>query len=177
MSQSIKEVVQSLVDDGLVQYDKIGSSNCTYAVGQRLREAYIFRIAQSFGTSLRSKVLWWVSICLEESQSSAHRADHPFCGQVQNRLNAAQETQRGLQEQLAELRTAIAAEMADRSESVCRFSSDRFPSIGVLSLLRPNGILLWKSYPVSRKSSRKWRKNFRNTVLAIPSKYKRRRGL
>jgi hypothetical protein len=28
VSQSVKEVVQSLVDDGLVQYDKIGSSNC-----------------------------------------------------------------------------------------------------------------------------------------------------
>ena len=31
VSQSIKEVVQSLADDGLIQYDKIGSSNCTYS--------------------------------------------------------------------------------------------------------------------------------------------------
>ncbi len=29
VSQSVKEVLQSLVDDGLVQGDKIGSSNCT----------------------------------------------------------------------------------------------------------------------------------------------------
>lgn len=29
VSQSVKEVLQSLVDDGLVQADKIGSSNCT----------------------------------------------------------------------------------------------------------------------------------------------------
>lgn len=28
MSQSVKEVLQSLVDDGLVSADKIGSSNC-----------------------------------------------------------------------------------------------------------------------------------------------------
>jgi len=35
VSQSVKEVVQSLVDDGLVQYDKIGSSNCAYPVVSR----------------------------------------------------------------------------------------------------------------------------------------------
>jgi hypothetical protein len=29
VSQSVKEVLQSLVDDNLVQMDKIGSSNCT----------------------------------------------------------------------------------------------------------------------------------------------------
>ena len=28
VSQSVKDVLQSLVDDGLVQADKIGSSNC-----------------------------------------------------------------------------------------------------------------------------------------------------
>jgi hypothetical protein len=35
VSQSVKEVLQSLVDDGLVQYDKIGASNCRF-----LRSAY-----------------------------------------------------------------------------------------------------------------------------------------
>lgn len=30
VSQSVKEVLQSLVDDGLVQGDKIGSSNCEF---------------------------------------------------------------------------------------------------------------------------------------------------
>ena len=30
MSQTVKEVLQSLVDDGLVQTDKIGSSNCAF---------------------------------------------------------------------------------------------------------------------------------------------------
>lgn len=30
VSQTVKEVLQSLVDDGLVQADKIGSSNCAY---------------------------------------------------------------------------------------------------------------------------------------------------
>lgn len=28
VSQSVKDVLQSLVDDGIVQADKIGSSNC-----------------------------------------------------------------------------------------------------------------------------------------------------
>jgi len=29
VSQSVKDVLQTLVDDGLVQADKIGASNCT----------------------------------------------------------------------------------------------------------------------------------------------------
>ena len=28
MAQTVKEVLQSLIDDGMVQADKIGSSNC-----------------------------------------------------------------------------------------------------------------------------------------------------
>lgn len=36
VSQSVKEVLQSLVDDGLVQADKIGASNCTYAAQSRM---------------------------------------------------------------------------------------------------------------------------------------------
>jgi hypothetical protein len=58
VSQSIKEVVQSLVDDGLVQYDKIGSSNCAYSVVSRLRKAHISHFDQSFGAFPRNKVLW-----------------------------------------------------------------------------------------------------------------------
>jgi hypothetical protein len=34
VSQSVKEVLQSLVDDNLVQMDKIGSSNCKVAAHQ-----------------------------------------------------------------------------------------------------------------------------------------------
>ncbi|KAF9792675.1 meiotic nuclear division protein 1 [Thelephora terrestris] len=81
VSQSVKEVVQSLVDDGLVQFDKIGSSNFFWSF---------------------------------PSQQGAL---------VQNRLNAVQETQHSLKEQLAELRTAIAAEKAGRSESAERASA------------------------------------------------------
>ena len=44
VSQSVKEVVQSLVDDGLVQYDKIGSSNCAYSVVSRFREGHTPRV-------------------------------------------------------------------------------------------------------------------------------------
>ncbi|KAF9648572.1 meiotic nuclear division protein 1 [Thelephora ganbajun] len=81
VSQSVKEVVQSLVDDGLVQYDKIGSSNFFWSF---------------------------------PSQQGAL---------VQTKLNTAQEMQRGLREQLTELRAAIAAEKADRPESVERNST------------------------------------------------------
>jgi len=42
---------------------------------------------------------------------------------VQNRLNAVRETQNSLKEQLAELRTVIAAEKAGRSESAERASA------------------------------------------------------
>ena len=57
VSQSVKEVVQSLVDDGLVQYDKIGSSNCTYSVVSRFREGHITRVYQSSGAFPRNKGL------------------------------------------------------------------------------------------------------------------------
>ena len=98
-------------------------------------------------------------------------------GQVQNRLNATQETRRGLQEQLAELRVAIAAEKADRSESVCRLSFDLLWSMDLVSLVRTNGTLLWRSYLASKRTSRKWKKSFKTMVLAIPLKSKRRNGL
>lgn len=35
VSQTVKEVLQSLVDDGLVQADKIGSSNCKTQIDLR----------------------------------------------------------------------------------------------------------------------------------------------
>lgn len=35
VSQSVKEVLQSLVDDGMVQADKIGSSNCKITLALR----------------------------------------------------------------------------------------------------------------------------------------------
>ena len=37
MSQTVKEVLQGLVDDGLVQAEKIGSSNCAYMRAQQDR--------------------------------------------------------------------------------------------------------------------------------------------
>jgi len=82
VSQSIKEVVQSLVDDGLVQYDKIGSSNCTYSAISRFREAHIFRVDQSFGVFPRNKVLWWVPFHPETSYNASHHVDHLFCGRL-----------------------------------------------------------------------------------------------
>lgn len=64
VSQSIKEVVQSLVDDGLVQSDKIGSSNCAFPTIPRLREAHIPFIDQSSGASPRNKGHWYVPLRL-----------------------------------------------------------------------------------------------------------------
>ncbi|KAF9647269.1 hypothetical protein BDM02DRAFT_3098387, partial [Thelephora ganbajun] len=58
VSQSIKEVVQSLVDDGLVQYNKIGSPNCTFSA--------VSRFGGGACLSIRRTV----------------HIDHPFCGRV-----------------------------------------------------------------------------------------------
>ena len=42
--QSVKEVLQSLVDDNLVQSDKIGSSNCTVCSPVILPNHFLFRL-------------------------------------------------------------------------------------------------------------------------------------
>lgn len=75
VSQSVKEVLQSLVDDNLVQMDKIGSSNFFWSF-----------------PSQRGAIM-------------------------QNRLDGAAEAQATSEKQLAELRSAIAAERAARPES------------------------------------------------------------
>ena len=66
VSQSVKEVLQSLVDDNLVQMDKIGSSNCRCSsidhpghIQRRMR-ACAGRTGQSSGASLLSGVRSYV---------------------------------------------------------------------------------------------------------------------
>ncbi|KAA1471657.1 meiotic nuclear division protein 1 [Dentipellis sp. KUC8613] len=81
VSQSVKEVLQSLVDDGLVQTDKVGSSNFFWSF-----------------PSQRGAIM-------------------------QNRVDAARETQKLNQQQLAELRASIEAERASRPESEERTAS------------------------------------------------------
>ena len=122
VSQSIKEVVQSLVDDGLVQYDKIGSSNCTYSVVSRSGETHIFRLVfWSFPSQQGALVGTLPSREILYTYTVTSITRFPIL-QVQNRLSAAQEMQRGLQQQLTELRAAVAAEKADRFGSVCLLS-------------------------------------------------------
>ncbi|KAF8135577.1 meiotic nuclear division protein 1 [Boletus edulis] len=81
VSQSVKEVLQSLVDDGLVQGDKIGSSNFFWSF-----------------PSQRGSIL-------------------------QNRLNAAKETKRNHDNQIAELGAVLGRERALRPESAARTSA------------------------------------------------------
>jgi hypothetical protein len=47
VSQSVKEVLQSLVDDNLVQMDKIGSSNCRWfrLSSPSINPGHIFNVA------------------------------------------------------------------------------------------------------------------------------------
>lgn len=95
--------------------------------------------------------------------------------QVQNRLDAAQEARRGLQEQLTELKAAIATEKAGRSESVRRLSFDLFRLMDPTA--RPKESPLWNSCQGSKKTSREWRKSSRTMVSVIQLKFKRRKGL
>lgn len=55
VSQSIKEVLQSLVDDGLVSADKIGSSNCKPGI---FFPPQLLTLAKSFGVFPPNAVLW-----------------------------------------------------------------------------------------------------------------------
>jgi hypothetical protein len=112
VSQSVKEVLQSLVDDGLVQADKIGSSNCKLRgtstrmvanIGQssgafhpNAARSYAARFPVNFGAALRADV----------------RA------QMQNRLRQLKETREGHQTQQMELRAQIEAEKAARVDNV-----------------------------------------------------------
>jgi len=59
VSQSVKETLQSLVDDGLVQTDKIGSSNCMPVV--EFTNICVFANKNKFsGASRRSAEASWV---------------------------------------------------------------------------------------------------------------------
>ncbi|THH21318.1 hypothetical protein EW146_g189 [Bondarzewia mesenterica] len=89
VSQSVKEVLQSLVDDGLVQTDKVGSSNFFWSF-----------------PSQRGAVM-------------------------QNRLDAARETQKNNQRQLIEIKAGIDVERAARVES-----TDRSASLSTLAGLK-----------------------------------------
>ena len=57
VSQSVKEVLQSLVDDGLVQGDKIGSSNCELTIVSLYAPSF-YLLRQFFGVSLLNKEPW-----------------------------------------------------------------------------------------------------------------------
>jgi predicted transcriptional regulator len=60
VSQTVKEVLQSLVDDGLVQAEKIGSSNCML-LGSGLvwrNTDYMHTYAQSSGVFRPNAGLW-----------------------------------------------------------------------------------------------------------------------
>ncbi|CAE6448362.1 unnamed protein product [Rhizoctonia solani] len=61
VSQSVKEVLQSLVDDNLVQMDKIGSSNCELlrSIGHRIvmfRRAVFWSFPSARGATLTSNL-------------------------------------------------------------------------------------------------------------------------
>ncbi|TFY56819.1 hypothetical protein EVG20_g8781 [Dentipellis fragilis] len=109
VSQSVKEVLQSLVDDGLVQTDKVGSSNCMLL--------FLCLVTANADAYMHPNSLLELPV--------AARGD---CMRVSmrgelNRVDAAREAQKVNQQQLAELRASIEAERASRPESEERTAS------------------------------------------------------
>ncbi|OBZ68021.1 Meiotic nuclear division protein 1 [Grifola frondosa] len=105
VSQSVKEVLQSLVDDGLVQSDKIGSSNCESTI--RCTWGYIFlEFSLSAGRYCSSRVLplRLLAETLIDVQPARHRHRKPSSSPYK----------------LSELRSAIEAEKASRVDSADR---------------------------------------------------------
>lgn len=111
VSQSVKEVIQSLVDDGLVNSDKIGSSNCA---SSHLHVCALLNIyaPSLLEFSLPTRIPRKPTACAILSLF-----DSGF--QMQTRLLTFQETRTNLQTQLAELRATIETEKALRLDSVC----------------------------------------------------------
>ncbi|QRV96557.1 meiotic nuclear division-like protein [Ceratobasidium sp. AG-Ba] len=76
VSQSVKEVLQSLVDDGIVQSDKIGSSNFFWcfpsAEGSKIKSE--LTAAQEEIAPLESKI---TTLCMEIEKETASRMDTP----------------------------------------------------------------------------------------------------
>jgi hypothetical protein len=110
----VKEVLQSLVDDGLVQADKIGSSNCASFDTEDMRIYSPVPSFLEFPVSERShgnrKLVYEVAtFCLPLL----------FSAQLQNRLNDVQDSFSVNQAQLESIRALIIAEKAARPESVC----------------------------------------------------------
>ncbi|KAG6917812.1 hypothetical protein DXG01_000872 [Tephrocybe rancida] len=99
VSQSVKEVLQSLVDDGLVQGDKIGSSNCEHKAG----------CMRTLLISATTQVFWSFP-----SQQGA---------MIQARLSTVKELRDNQQKQLAEIRDNIRTERFARPESESRFKA------------------------------------------------------
>lgn len=96
VSQTVKEVLQSLVDDNLVQADKIGSSNCE-------PDIQIMHICA--GSHVRISPVFWSF----PSQQGA---------MIQARLASVKETRAGHLAQLADVKADIEAERLARPDSV-----------------------------------------------------------
>lgn len=128
VTQTVKEVLQSLVDDGLVQADKIGSSNCSQAV----------RLCPSQSSLMSTLIVLTISLLelsLSEWRGGWFATYEPLSGkqmsmhayhfmQLSNRLQTAKELQTDLRKQLQEVLETIQAEKEARSEtvkSICLF--------------------------------------------------------
>jgi hypothetical protein len=114
VSQSVKEVLQSLVDDGLVQYDKIGASNCQLPLVLHRR----FRIP------LISLTVYWSfpsqrgAIVRSFLLAQLKLIQRLYLRQIQAKLSTAQETRESCEKQIAELKANVEAEKALRPETV-----------------------------------------------------------
>lgn len=111
MSQSVKETLQSLVDDGLVHSDKIGSSNCRPIA--EFTNICAFTNKNKFsGASHRNAEASWVVFAFPWHVLS-------WFFQVRNRLATGRNAKWGHNSQVEELEASIEREKAVRPESVC----------------------------------------------------------
>ena len=127
---------------------------------------------QSFGATLPSAARWCVNT-IRGSQISMLTERAYMHSKVQNRLTAAQETRAAHEVQLSELQESVAAEKSARPDSVSAACLDhlRYDDLGPFH--RRNVLRLSTSSLISTTGSARWKRSWRTTAHAIPSRSKR----
>jgi hypothetical protein len=167
VSQTVKEVLQSLVgvlylldpmnspttspgyiDDGLVQTDKVGSSNCELT-------NYNTYTGRTVSHRIISSLL---ELSIPERDHRMAKSSHVetsetciICEQVQNRYATAEAARDAATKQRAELRVLIEEEKAARPDNVCTPPLD---DTCLIDTLRPSEQLISCWWPILRRRLR-----------------------
>lgn len=122
----MKDVLQSLVDDGLVQADKIGSSNCMYALNPHA--------LNNIDVNTRCSFLELSLATGSKRISASPLVERHLNGrQVRARLSKANNITDSINNQLKDTKAVIESEQALRKHSVCNRhrSSMKTPNDGI----------------------------------------------